>query len=199
MPAATRRPVQARSRTGLRDLLPLAESHGGLFATQQAHEVGVSDRMLAYYVKRGDLERLARGVYRVVYLPLHRHQDVILACLWVGGSAVASHETALTVYGLTDSMPAVVHVTAPTRFRGKRGGVTIHRELLPDADRASRNDVPVTSVPRTLYDVAGRDWNLAGQALREALDRGETSTRRIQRAARRYSILAELVRTGAHR
>jgi len=45
------------ARTGLRDLFLLAEEHGGLFAARQARRVGVSDRMLTYYVKRGDLER----------------------------------------------------------------------------------------------------------------------------------------------
>ena len=33
------------------------------FTTEEAVELGVSKRMLSYYVQKGELERIARGVY----------------------------------------------------------------------------------------------------------------------------------------
>lgn len=182
-------------RTGLRDLFPLAERHGGLFTTRQAHRVGVSDRMLTYYTRRGDLERVAHGVYRLAHLPRHRHEDIITACLWAGGDAVASHDTALVVYGLTDAMPVSVHVSTPRAFRGRRSGVVVHRAPLTDAERSVRDDVPVTEIARTLSDVAERNRDLARQAVDEALQRGEISARRLRRAAERYPALTSALRS----
>lgn len=180
--------------TALRNLFPLAEEHGGLFTARLAHEIGVTDRVLSYYVKRGDLDRVAHGIYRVTYLPHHRHTDIIVACLWAGEGAVASHDTALVVYGLTDAMPTSVHVSTATPFRGRRRGVIVHNVRLTDAERTVRGDVPVTSVARTLSDVAARDSDLARHALKEALERREVSLRLLQRFAEDYPALAQLLR-----
>lgn len=171
---------QAR-RTGLRDLLILAEGRGGVFTTRQAHGAGVSDRMLSYYVKRGDLERLAHGIYRFSHLPRNRFEDVLVACRWVGAEAAASHGTALVVHGLSDAMPARVHVSTPYGFAGKRRGVVVHPQVpLPPEVVTTRDGVPVTTVIRTLSDVADTDPETARQAAQEALDLGLMSMRRLQ-------------------
>lgn len=183
-------------RTGLRDLLALAESHGGLFAARQARPIGVSDRMLTYYVQRGDLERVAHGIYRVTHLPQHRLEDVIIACLWAGEGAVASYETALVVHGLSEAMPAVVHVSTSESFRGRRRGVVVHHAALTNAERSLRDDVPVTTVVRTLSDVAERSPVLARRALDEALAGGDVSLRRVRLAAVDYPSLAHLLPAG---
>lgn len=174
---------QERRRTGLRDLLTLGEAHAGVFTAQRARPAGVSDRMLTYYTKRGDLERVAHGIYRIARLPRHRFEDVIVACLWVGRSAAASHETALVVYGLSDAMPAAVHVSTPDPFHGKRPGVVVHHTPLASAERTVHDHVPVTTLTRTLADVAGQHIGVAHQALDDALKRGDVSLRRLRQAA----------------
>lgn len=188
-----RPPHFSGSRTGLRDLLALGAGHGGLFTTGEAGRVGVSDRMLTYYVQRGDVERIAHGVYRITRLPHHRFEDVIVACLWAGDRALASHETALVVYGLSDAMPSAVHITTPEPFRGKRSGVVIHHAALAEAERDLREDVPLTSVARTLSDVADRSPALARQALEEALARDEVSLRHLRRVAGDHPALERLL------
>lgn len=170
--------------TGLRPLVALAVRQGGYFTTRQAENAGVSRRMLSYYHDKGDLDRDSYGIYRVSWLPRHRSGDVIVACLWAGpGSAAASMETALTVHGLSDAMPSKIHVTVPEQFRGARDGVVVHVAELPARHRVVVDDVPVTSVARTLVDVGLRNRQLAIQAKEEALSRGLVSTRGLKSAA----------------
>lgn len=52
--------------------------------------------------------------------PHHPHEDVVAACLWAGPDCAASHDTALVVHGLSDAMPASIHVTVPSPFRGRQ-------------------------------------------------------------------------------
>jgi predicted transcriptional regulator of viral defense system len=91
------------------------------------------------------------------WMPHHRFGDIIAACLWAGPeTAAASLESALVVHDLSDAMPTKIHITVPHRFTGQRDGVVVHVAPLPARDRVTVDDVPVTSVARTLADVAKR-------------------------------------------
>jgi predicted transcriptional regulator of viral defense system len=178
---------------GLRPLVALAARQGGFFTTRQARDAGVSRRMVSYYHDRGDLERDSYGIYRMRWMLHHPHGDVIAACLWADPeTAAASMETALVVHGVSDAMPSTIHVTVPHAFTGRRDGVVVHVATLPARDRVVVDDVPVTSVARTLSDVAPRNRELAAQAAQEALARGLVS-RRALRAATDEAVFQALV------
>lgn len=164
-------------------LYNLAESQAGYFTTAQAVKSGVTRQLLAYHCDEGNLERVAHGIYRLLRFPAQPFEDLIVACLWVGPDAVASHETALAVYELGDAMPATIHVTVPRRFRGRRPGVRVHHAALQPNERSSYNGVPVTSVERALIDVAATsDPDIALRATQDALAKGITTRRRLRRA-----------------
>ncbi len=91
-------------------------------------------------------------------------------------------------------MPAQIHVTTPKRFRGQRKGVVVHHEPLAAADRTVRDAVPVTTVERTLADIAQHsDPSLAMQALHDALEQGITNRRRLRRALKATAAGDELL------
>lgn len=168
--------------TSLATIYPVAERQGGYFTTSQAHEVGVSDQQLHYLAKSGSIERAAHGIYRLQRFPAQRFEDVIVASLWAGEGAVASHETALAVYGLTEAMPPVIHMTVPRRFRGKRKGVVVHTASLREDERTTREGVPVTTPARTIRDIAVRYGpSEAAAAGRQAIARGIITRRRLTR------------------
>jgi hypothetical protein len=74
-----------------------------------------------------------------------------LAC---GPAAVLSHHTAAVAHDLLRLQSGRIHVTAP-RSRQATPGLTLHRcRRLPGEDRAEVDGLPVTSVCRTLLDVA---------------------------------------------
>jgi predicted transcriptional regulator of viral defense system len=169
-------------RSTLERLGGLADGHGGYFTTAEAAEAGLSRRLLSHHATAGTLERVDHGVYRLRLYPSSRLEDLIVAALWAGPDAAISHESALVVHGLGEAMPAVVHVTVPRPFRGKRPGVVIHHRPLDEGDRVVVDAVPVTSVERTLADVAeSSDPALVRAAAGEALDRGQTTRRRLER------------------
>ena len=164
-------------------LYPLAERRAGHLTTSQAAESGVSRQLLSYLAGAGTLERVTQGVYRLRRFPAQRFEDVVVACLWAGEDAVASHDTALSVHGLTDLMPTVIHITVPRPFRGRRAGVVVHRAELAAGDRTERDGVPVTTVVRTIADVHERSGpDLARAAAVEALDLGRVTRAELDAA-----------------
>ncbi len=125
--------------------------------------------------------------FRLRRFPAQRFEDVSVACLWAGDDAVASHDTALAIYELTDAMPAAIHVSVPRPFRGRRPGATVHAAPLDDGDRTERDGAPVTTVERTIADVLVRSGaDLARPAAEQALERGLVTRRRLR------AVLADL-------
>jgi hypothetical protein len=70
--------------------------------------------------------------------------------------AVASHGSAAYLWGIYRYAPERIDVTAPIRRRAKREFVVHFSSILAPEDRGRREGVPVTSVPRTLLDLAIR-------------------------------------------
>jgi len=172
-------------------LYSLADAQLGYFSTSQAEELGVDRRYLSHHVRSGNLERVDRGVYRLLNYPSHPFEDVMATVLWVGDGAVASHDTALAIYGLADAMPAVIHITVPRRFRGSRPGVLIHRATLPADDVTVREGIPVTTPLRTILDVAA-DPAVAAAAAGEAIERGLIRASQLRQVVEHQPDLAEV-------
>jgi predicted transcriptional regulator of viral defense system len=175
-------------------LYGLAERQAGHFTAAQAVDAGVSRRSLSGRTARGDIERVHHGVYRLRRFPHHPFEEIVAACLRAGSDSAASHETALTVHRISDAMPASIHLTVPRPFRGHLQGVVIHRVPLLDKEREVRDDVPVTTLERTLRDVASMsDPALVGQAIEQAIRRGALSRRQLRTLVRDAPALAPLV------
>jgi very-short-patch-repair endonuclease len=88
---------------------------------------------------------------------------LIAALLYSGDAAVFSHTTAAWIWSLIDAEPTRIHLTVPGRRRSLPD-VRLHRSR--DLARATYGDLPVTSVARTLVDLAGM---LSFRELRRAL------------------------------
>lgn len=175
-------------------LYDLAERQAGHFTAAQARSAGVSWRALSGRVKRGDLDRVRHGIYRLRRFPHHPYEDVVAACLWAGPDCAASHDTALVVHGLSDAMPASIHVTVPEAFRGRQAGVVVHHAPLNSSDREIRDSVPVTTLGRTLVDIsASSDPTIVRQAVDEALSRGRLSRRQVRKLVGQHPGLAPIV------
>jgi len=177
-------------QTRLGALLELASESEGFVTTRSAAEAGITRRALAGMVERGRLERIARGVYRLVHShpdPLSPYREAVLWAQSHRGPRVAlSHETALAVLGLTDANPSKIQLTIPPHARLRRrspGRIAIHRAVLDDKDVIQHEGLPVTSVPRTVLDLA-RSGNLrfANDAIVHARREGyitEAESRRL--------------------
>lgn len=178
-------------------LFEIADDQAGYFTTRQAIAAGLSYRQLSYYTATGRIERVRKGVYRLRHYPSSSHEDLFLWALSLGQRAVLSHETALALYDLSDVLPSQIHATIPRTASRRRPGVRLHTGHLSDSDITEYAGLPVTTVPRTLADVAeaGLADELVTQAAQEALRRGLTTTRHLRRYARsRGGRLARLIK-----
>ncbi len=103
--------------------------------------------------------------------------------------AVVSHESALDLHELSDVIPDAVHLSLPRSERGqrRRAGVSLHTLSRPPGETEVREiaGLPVTSPERTIVDAleAGAQPEQVEMAIRQALERGLTSSRRLRAAA----------------
>lgn len=158
-------------------LYDTAAPQEGLFTTRQAAAAGYSPQLLAHHQKVGRIVRIRRGIYRLVHFPPGEHEDLVVAWLWADTVGMFSHQTALSLHGLSDSLPAKVHLTLPASWRQRRlrvpKGLTLHYADVPAKERTWAGAVPVTSIRHTLNDCArsGLSPDLLRQAARQALCR----------------------------
>jgi hypothetical protein len=130
----------------------LATQQYGVVTTRQLAELGYGRNSVAKAASVGRLHRIHRGVYVVGYRRLSWHGRCLAAVL-ASSPSVASHLTAGWLWGLLRSRPGTLHVTAPKARRAKRSFV-VHQGDLPDADRTVREGIPVTTLSRTILDLA---------------------------------------------
>jgi hypothetical protein len=85
-------------------------------------------------------------------------------------------------------------MTVARPFRGRQPGVIIHIAPLPDDQREVRDGIPVTTIGRTLQDVAtSSDPTLVRQAVIDAINRGVLSRRQLRKIVRDTPELAPIV------
>ena len=159
-------------------LYDVAAAQEGLFTTRQAAAAGYSPPLLAHHQKTGRIARIRRGIYRLVHFPAGEHEELVTAWLWSDAQGVLSHQTALSLHGLSDVLPAQIHLTLPLSWRRRRfrvpRGFVLHHADVPRGELTWVGAVPVTSVRRTLNDCAivGLSPDLLRQGAKQALARG---------------------------
>lgn len=146
----------------------------GYVTTAQAGTAGVSAEAMVMMERRGALERVSRGVYRLVDFPAQPLAQYMQATLWpYGRRGVLSHETALSLHELSDVDPAKVHITVPASFRIQRatpGYLIVHRGELPLDSVTRLEGMPITTPARTIRDCMRA--HLGPALVRQAIDEG---------------------------
>lgn len=75
------------------------------------------------------------------------------AVLFCGPDAVLSLRSAVALWGIRNASAGLIHVTVPTKSRSP-GSIRRHFAVLPADEVTERDGIPVTTVPRTLFDMA---------------------------------------------
>jgi len=168
-------------------LYTVSEAQAGYFTTAQAKRAGYSRGLVAHHAKTGAFERIRWGVYRLRRFPSSPREDLYIAWLEAGARAVVSHDSALELYGLSDLLPAQTHITLPRTSSRRRSGIRMHTTDLNANEIAVRDGLPVTTVARTIADVArsGGATELVEQAVHEALSRGLVGEEELREQASR--------------
>jgi hypothetical protein len=132
----------------------LAGRQHGVVARQQLEALGFTVTAIKHRVACGRLHPLHRGVYAVGHASLAPRGWQLAAVLACGAGAMLSHRSAAALWGLLPTARRLVDVSSGRSRRGARG-IALHRvRRLDPADRAEHDGIPVTSVARTLLDLA---------------------------------------------
>jgi very-short-patch-repair endonuclease len=146
----------------------------------------ISPTTLRAWVAGGRLVQVGPGRYATPAAA--RQWRTRVAAAVHGTEAVASHTTALALWGLLAAPPGPVHVTVGLGASGRGSvGVVRHRGRDVDWHRRRVGGLPVTSVERSLVDA----WGGAGGADRATL-RAAVITAVQERMCTPQSLAAEL-------
>jgi len=131
-----------------------ARQHGRV-TWQQLVDEGVHRHAIQRWLADGRLHRVHDGVYAVGHSGRSLHGDYMAAVLACGEGAVLSHFAAAHLLRLVRGAPPWPEVTVPTTAGRSRRGIVIHRVRgLPERDTKTLHDIPITTVTRTLLDLA---------------------------------------------
>ena len=151
-----------------RAVVALADRQHRVVTRRQLLDEGLSARAIERRIERGWLHRHHDGVYSVGTARLDRCGRWMAAVLACGSGAVLSHRDAAALWGILTSNRFAIEVTAPTRR--KREGVDVTRTALPPDETTTLDGIPVTTVARTLLDLAAVE---SRQRLERALSEAE--------------------------
>jgi hypothetical protein len=137
----------------------------------QLRELGLPRHAVQARAAAGWLRQVHQGVYAVGHLAFARDAREHAAVLACGPHALLSHRSAAARLGLLRSSSARIEVTAP-RSRRPQDGIVVHRSrrIGPD-DHAVADRIPVTSIARTVVDLADVEGDRRLCAALEALER----------------------------
>jgi hypothetical protein len=143
----------------------IAGRQRGYVTRTQLREAGLGKDAVTYRIKVGDLIPVHTGVYALGHAPqafADRAYAAVLAC---GRSALLSHGSAASLWGIYDRWWTPFEVIVETARR--RPGIRSHRATVDRKDVRRHLGIRVTSPARTVFDIAPR---LTDRALTRAVN-----------------------------
>jgi Protein of unknown function (DUF559) len=131
----------------------IAARQHGVIARIQLLRLGLGSKAIDHRVKLGRLHLIHRGVYAVGHARLTIHGRWMAAVLATGEDAQLSFRSAGMLLSIRRTERGLIEVTSPRTGRG-RPGIQRHRAELPADEVTVHQGIPVTTVPRTLLDLA---------------------------------------------
>ena len=167
-------------RDRAQQLFELADAQAGYFTAHQALDLGYAYPTQHHHQRVGHWQRAGHGLYRLTAYPITEHEQLAQLTLWsrtrAGETqAVVSHDTALSLHGVSDLLPEQLHLTVPCGFRKPAPvGVVLHVGTLRPEEVETRHGFSMTTLERTLLDLAeeGRHVDLLEQAIEVAAAQG---------------------------
>jgi very-short-patch-repair endonuclease len=133
----------------------IAELNHGVFGAHHLRDLKVPPHERKYRLRVGRWVPVREGAYRMAGTPL-TWRGHVLAAIWAGGvRAIASHRTAAELWELPGRSDRRVEVTCPRWRRARHDGLVVHEtRILGPADLTIVDGIPVTTVTRTIFDLA---------------------------------------------
>lgn len=160
----------------------------GLITSAEARELGVSNTELVQLARRGKLQRVARGIYRMPVWPYQEAAPFAIAVKSAGSGAYLYGESVVALLGLAPTDPGRMWVASPGRVRRRLGeGVRVVERQPPDARVERYEGVPAQHAADAIKESAGTmGRSRALQAAEEAVRLGYMTKREQLELAERF-------------
>jgi len=133
----------------------LAGRQHGVVARRQLLALGFTRRAIEHRVERGRLHVVAHGVYVVGWPKLTQKRRWMVAVLACQDEAALSHHSAAALWCIGKERPGVIDISVRRRCELRRPGLRVRgRPSLRAEEIVVRDGIPLTSVVRTLVDLA---------------------------------------------
>lgn len=122
---------------------------------RQLLALGFGERSIEHRIQTARLNRVMPGVYAVGWPRLTPERRWLAAVLACGDGAVLSHRSAAALWRIGHEASKRIDVSVRRDSELRRAGLRVRRRpALPAADVVACAGIPVTTVPRTLIDLA---------------------------------------------
>jgi very-short-patch-repair endonuclease len=176
-----------------RDMRELATKQHGVVSIAQATELGARSRWRANRLDAGTWVQRTPRVLAVAGAPDTLRTVAMTAVLDAGPGAVASHRTAAVLWQLPGFTLEQQDVTRRRTVAGRASIAFEHRPRLLLPHHLTRvAGIPTTTLPRTIFDLAGSDLSLG--RLARTID--EVVTRDAAMLVALHDLLPELAARG---
>ena len=176
----------------------LQREHKGVFRTAALSEAGIPRTYLALSQQRGEIERVAWGVY----VDASAWEDEMYILQLRFRQTIFSHETALYLHGLSDRTPLAYSITVPTGYNSKslrdlKCKIFSIKASLFDLGCVSMpsphgQDLRVYDLERTLCDVlrsrSRLDVQIVNDAIKGYIKKPEKNLPRLMQYAEQFGI-----------
>ncbi len=119
-----------------------AAENYGLITTEMAERYGVSGMSLVMLERRGRIQRLGRGVYRIEQFPTSEYDTYAALVAKAGKGAFLWGPTVLAMENLCPTDPATLYVAVPGRIRRSLGRGVVVKNGINDASPARLHGIP---------------------------------------------------------
>jgi very-short-patch-repair endonuclease len=153
----------------------LAAEQWGVLRRSDLHAAGLTDAAIHRWLEAHRIHRLHREVYALVPAAALAPQGRELAAVWAGGDeALLFCVSAAVRWGLLRVPPRLPQVLVRASGRHAVAGIDLHvTAALPDDDRTTRERVPITTVERTILDLAAALHTVSDRAVESAAAQAE--------------------------
>lgn len=190
--------VVNNSLTQLEHIRRILKTQNGVLLTSDLAKSNISRTYLSELVRRGEIERVSRGVYQAT----SSIEDELFSFQARYRSSIYSHETPLYLHDLTDRMPLRYSISVPVGYHSislKESGhkvFYVKRKLFDLGviflSTPHGNTIRCTNLERTICDVlrsrSQMDVQLVNQALKRYVAKREKNIDRLYKYAEHFRV-----------
>jgi very-short-patch-repair endonuclease len=165
-------------------LIAIAAAQCGVFSRAQALSIGYTEKQIRHLLAVRTWVRCHAGVYCVAGIGISFEMSAWIAVLAAGQDALLSHRFAGKSYALEGTPPPVLFDISVPKTRDPRNvpRARIHRTTLRPEDVGVWHGMPITSLVRTVVDLARTlPLETGSQIVGDALRVGRVSAAAVER------------------